>query len=103
MVRNFSPLGGVMNKPARPPLDSIPSWTHLVEAVIFNITPDRLSRRLQDAQDEIMDHIEDSFETATESERQAMINTMNSLRELRRLVQTSESPLEGKIRNFSDA
>ena len=92
-----------MNKPGGPLLDSIHNWTHLVEAAIFETNPDNLSRRIQDAQDAVMDHIEDSFETASQSERQAMINAMNSLRELRRLVQTPESRFEAKIRNFTDA
>jgi hypothetical protein len=92
-----------MHKPTGCRLDSTHTWIHLVEAAIFETNPDNLSRRIQDAQDEIMDHIEDSFETASQSERQAMINAMNSLRELRRLVQTPDSRLEAKIRDFSDA
>jgi hypothetical protein len=92
-----------MNKPAGPALDSIHRWTHLVEAAIFETNPDNLFRRIQDAQDAVMDHIEDSFETASQSERQAMINAMNSLRELRRLVQTPGSRFEAKIKDFSDA
>jgi hypothetical protein len=50
-----------------------------------------------------MDHIEDSFETASQSERQSMINAMNSLRELRRLVQTPASRMEADVGSFTDA
>ncbi len=38
-----------------------------------------------------MDEIECSFQRASQFERQAMINAMNSLRDLSRLVQTPES------------
>lgn len=92
-----------MNKPTAGPLDSTPTWIQLVEAAIFETNPDNLSRRIQDAQDEIVDHIEDSFETASPSEQQAMVNAMNSLRELRRLVQIPEPRLGAKIRDFNDA
>jgi Spy/CpxP family protein refolding chaperone len=58
---------------------------------------------IQDAQDAIMDQIEDTFQTASQSERESLTNAMNSLRELRRLVQTSESEIEVNVKNFSDA
>jgi hypothetical protein len=77
-----------MDKPASRPPDTTDDWRCLVEAAIFETNPNDLSRRIQEAQDAIMDHIEDSFQTASLSERQSMINAMNSLRELRRLVQT---------------
>jgi hypothetical protein len=53
-----------MNKPASPSLDSTQNWRDLVEAAIFETNPDNLSRRIQDAQDAIMDQIEDSFQSA---------------------------------------
>jgi len=92
-----------MNKPGSPALDVTQSWKYLVEAAIFETNPNNLSRRIQDAQDAVMDHIEDSFETASQSERQSMINAMNSLRELRRLIPTAGLQTEGSIGNFTDA
>jgi hypothetical protein len=92
-----------MNKPASPAVDVTESWRYLVEAAIFETNPNNLSRRIQDAQDAVMDHIEDSFETASQSERQSMINAINSLRELRRLLQTSGLQIEGKVGTFTDA
>ena len=65
------------------------SWKELVEIAIFETDTDHLSQRIQDAQDAIMDEIEDSFQTASSSERQSLINAMNSVRELRRV---SEKP-----------
>jgi hypothetical protein len=92
-----------MNKPASLALDATQGWRYLVEVAIFEANPNNLSRRIQDAQDAVMDHIEDSFETASQSERQSMINAMNSLRELRRLVQTPASRMEVDVGSFTDA
>jgi len=92
-----------MNKPASPRLDAAQNWRGLVEAALFEMNPNDLSRRIQDAQDTIMDHIEDSFETASQSERQSMINAMNSLRELRRMVPSTRSHSEANSRNLTDA
>jgi hypothetical protein len=92
-----------MNKPTSLPPAATQDWRLLVEAAILETNPDDLSRRIQDAQDAIMDHIEDSFQTATQSERQSMINAMNSLRELRRLFQTSGLKIGVSIGDLSDA
>ena len=92
-----------MNKPTSPPLDATQEWRDLVEAAILEATADDLSQRVQDAQNVIMDHIEDSFQTANQSERQSMINALNCLRELRRLLQTPGSQIEVKVGNLCDA
>lgn len=92
-----------MNKSASLPPAATQDWRLLVEAAILETNPDDLSRRIQDAQDAIMDHIEDSFQTATQSERQSMINAMNSLRELRRLFQTPGWKMGVRIGELSDA
>jgi hypothetical protein len=92
-----------MDKPASLPPAATQDWRLLVEAAILETNPDDLSRRIQDAQDAIMDHIEDSFQTATQSERQSMINAMNSLRELRRLFQTPGWKMGARIGELSDA
>jgi hypothetical protein len=73
------PSGEGFVKPASPALDATLSWKYLVEAASFETNPKHLSRRIQDAQDAIMNHIEDLFETTSQSERQAMINAVNSL------------------------
>ncbi len=67
--------------PARPQL----TWEEPVEVAILETGPENLSRRIQDAQDAIMDEIEDSFQTASSSERQSLVNAMNAVRELRRV------------------
>jgi hypothetical protein len=42
--------------------------------------------QIQEVQDAIMDEIEDSFQTATPTERQSLINAMNAVHELQRLA-----------------
>jgi len=59
-------------------------WKELVEIAIL-ADPGSFPHRLQEAQDAIMDEIEDSFDTASLTERQALINAMNALHELRRV------------------
>lgn len=92
-----------MNKIASSPPVPEQNWKHLVEAAIFETNSDYLFQRIREAQDAIMDEIEDSFETASQSERQSMINAMNSLRQLRRLIQKSGSQTESKVGKFTDA
>jgi hypothetical protein len=53
------------------------SWKELVEAAVFE-TDAPLSQRIQDAQNAIMDEIEDSFQTTSPTERQSLINAMNT-------------------------
>jgi hypothetical protein len=76
-------------------------WKSLVEAAIFETNPDILSRRIQDAQEAIMNEIEDSFHTASQSERQALLSAMKALRELRRVSQIHGS--QPGTREFSSA
>jgi len=91
-----------MEKLAGRPYDAVNDLRCLIEAAIFEGNPSDLFRRIDEAQDAVMDHIEDSFEGATPAERQSMINAMNSLRELRRLVQTQPKIGPG-IENLTDA
>lgn len=91
-----------MQKLAGRPLDVSKDLRCLVESAIFERNPADLFRRIDEAQDAILDHMEDSFERASQAERQTMINAMNSLWELRRLVQTHPKIGPG-IENFTDA
>ena len=91
-----------MQKLAGRPYDTANNLRFLVEAAIFEKNPGNLFRRIEEAQDALMDHIEDSFEGASPEERQSMINAMNSLLELRRLVQTHPQIGPG-IENLTDA
>ncbi len=92
-----------MNKLASTTSDDSQRWKLLVEAAIFEKNARNLQQRIQEAQDAIMDRIEDSFQSASQSERQSLINAMNSLRELRRMVQTPPSQFDRDIRTVDDA
>ena len=78
-------------------------WRDLVEAAIFETESENACRRIQDAQDAVMDEIEDTFQTACASERQTLINAMNALRELRRVSENSGSNSNEKIRKLTQA
>jgi hypothetical protein len=85
------------------PANTPQNWKRLVETAIFDTNSHDFSQRIKDAQDAIMDEIEDSFQTASQSERQSLVNAMNSVRELRRILQTPESESAPSARNTIDA
>jgi hypothetical protein len=87
-----------MKRPATARSHSLPSWKELVESALL-ANPDSLPERLREAQDAIMDEIEDSFQTASLTERQALIRAMNTLHELRRLSPCGTHAIVGKIGN----
>jgi hypothetical protein len=74
-----------MNQAAPPATCPPPTWKELVEAAIFEPDPNNLSQRIHDAQNAIMDEIEDTFQTASPGYRQALINAMNAVREIGRV------------------
>jgi len=51
---------------------------------------------MQVARHAIMDEIEDSFQTASSSERQSLTKALNALRELRRISESPGSKSEEK-------
>lgn len=65
------------------------NWEDLFEAVVADTDTDDFPARIQEAQDAVMDEIEDSFSTASPSKRQALISAMNALRELRRMSENA--------------
>lgn len=60
-------------------------WEQLFEAALLEDNPALIVQRIRDAKEAIMDHIEDSFDTASLSERQSLLAALNVLGELRRL------------------
>jgi hypothetical protein len=50
-----------------------------------------LPRRLQVAKDAVMDHIEDTFDTASLSERRLLLAALHTISELQRLSGSNES------------
>jgi len=92
-----------MNKTVQTAVRVQQNWQDLVEAAIFETDSENLPGRLQDAQNAVMDEIEDSFHTASSTERQSLINAMNSLRELRRVSEKPGWNDDEKIRKFIQA
>jgi hypothetical protein len=83
--------------------NALRNWRQLVEAAIRETSPEGLPERIQDAQDAVMDQIEHLFPTASPSERQALTNALNSLRELQRLLSTAEYKPRDRVMPFTDA
>ena len=93
-----------MNKLENPPSPATPQgWQHLMEAASRETNTEDLARRILDAHDALMDEIEDSFQAASPSERQALVSAMNSLRELSRLMQIPQSEVRADVGQLSDA
>jgi len=92
-----------MSKSSGLPLSNPPHWQDLFQTAISDMNVDDWAERIQAAQDALMDHIEDSFETASQHERQALINAMNSLRELRRLIPLGTVRVLGASSKVTDA
>jgi hypothetical protein len=64
-------------------------WKYLLQAVVVDTACSDLSQRIQEAQDAVMDEIETCYPTATDSERQSLVNALNALCEFRRMCETS--------------
>jgi hypothetical protein len=83
-----------MENPQLGPGPVLRCWRDLMDAAIVETACDDLSDRILDAQNAVMDEIETSYPTATEIERQSLVNALNALRELRRMCET---PKAGRI------
>ena len=66
-------------------------WRPLFEAALMESDHSALARRLQIAKDAVMDHIEDTFDTASLSERRILLAALRTINELQRLSGPSES------------
>lgn len=60
------------------------NWQLLFEAALTEHNPLLVAERFQTAKDAIMDRIEDSFETASLSERRLLVAALNTVVELER-------------------
>ena len=68
-------------------------WKDLLQATVVETDCSDLPQRIKEAQDAVMDEIEFCYPTANDSERQSLVNSLNALREFRRLCET---PRPGK-------
>jgi len=66
-------------------------WRPLFEAALMESDHSVLPRRLQVAKDAVMDHIEDTFDTASLSERRLLLAALHTISELQRLSGSNES------------
>ena len=61
------------------------NWQRLFGAALTERDPLILGRRVRDAKNAVMDQIEDSMRTASESERRLLRTALNTLAKLHRL------------------
>jgi hypothetical protein len=54
-------------------------WKALFEAALLEDKPDLFAQRLRDARDAIVDEIEDSFDTASVTERRLLLAALNTI------------------------
>jgi len=80
-----------MENPHLGPGQVLGYWRDLMDAAVVETACNDLSERIQHAQNAVMDEIETSYPTATESERQSLVNALNALRELRRICETPKA------------
>jgi len=59
-------------------------WERLFAAAVREQDPLLVAERFRSAKDAIMDHIEDSFDTASFSERRMLLAALNTIAELER-------------------
>jgi len=64
-------------------------WRPLFEAALMESDHSVLPRRLQVAKDAVMDEIEDTFDTASPSERRLLLAALHTISELQRLSGSS--------------
>ena len=82
---------------------STQDWRQLFEAALLEQDSSILPRRLKDAKDAVMDRIEDSFDSASLSERKLLLAALNTISELQRLAKVDDLPPRGMMRAFGHA
>jgi hypothetical protein len=71
---------------------SVDGWKRLFGEALMESDPVIFGTRLRDAKNPIMDRIEDSMRTASQSERRLLLTALNTLVELQRAT-SREKPL----------
>jgi hypothetical protein len=79
------------------------TWRELFEAALMEHNRELLPHRLSDAKDAVMDRIEDSFDTASLSERRLLLAALNTIGELQRLANVDTLPRSGAFAQFGHA
>jgi hypothetical protein len=85
------------------PTPSAQTWKELFQAALLEGNSETLAQHIREARDAVMDEIEDTFQTASQTDRQSLIHAMNSLEELRRIYEGGRFEQPVRNRHFSDA
>lgn len=79
------------------------NWRQLFEAALLEQDSSILPSRLKDARDAVMDRIEDSFDSASLSERRLLLAALNTISELQRLAKIDDLPPTRVVHAFGHA
>ena len=84
---------------------SIPdaNWQRLFAAALREQDPLRVAERFRAAKDAIMDHIEDSFDSAPLSERRMLLAALNTITEMERSLMPGDLRLSSGVRRVGHA
>jgi hypothetical protein len=78
-------------------------WQQLFEAALLEPDPLVVTERFRTAKDAIMDRIEDSFDSASLSERRMLLSALNTIGELERLSKPDDLRQSLPFRNVGHA
>jgi hypothetical protein len=84
---------------------SIPdaNWQGLFAAALQEQDPLLIADRFRSAKDAIMDHIEDSFDSAPLSERRMLLAALNTITEMERSLRPGDLRLSSVVRRVGHA
>lgn len=92
-----------MNKGSPSTGTSPNNWKELFEAALMESDLEMLPHRLRDAKDAVMDRIEDSFDSASHSERRLLLAALNTIGELQRLAKVDTLPASHPVAHLGQA
>jgi hypothetical protein len=78
-------------------------WRQLFEAALLEQDHSLLPRRLKDAKNAVMDRIEESFDSASLTERKLLLAALNTISELQRLANLEDVPTTHPVPAFGSA
>jgi len=79
------------------------NWKELFEAALMENNHEMLPHRLRDAKEAVMDCIEDSFDSASHSERRLLLAALNTIGELQRLANVDTLPRSHPVAQLGHA
>jgi hypothetical protein len=85
------------------PRRSADGWKKLFGEALMENDPVIFGTRLRDAKNAIMDRIEDSMRTASQSERRLLLTALNTLVELQRATPRENPVLTTKLKTLGTA